>query len=73
MKYYNGLDRQRLLIELENIQDRGITIFLDGSPSSPLSVTNKLCVNEKDEYMRDYVTDDEGVWKELRFDRINSF
>ena len=72
MKYYNSPDKQRLLIELENIQNRGITIFLDGRPSSPLSVTNAVCVNEKREFMRDYVTDEEGVWTELRFDRIKS-
>ena len=69
----NGLEKQRLLIELENIQNRGITIFLDGIPSSPLTVTDVLCVNESNDFMRDYVTDEKGVWTELRFDRINSF
>lgn len=72
MKGYNGLEKQRLLIELENIQNRGITIFLDGIPSSPLAVTDVLCVNENHEFMRDYVTDEKGVWTELRFDRISN-
>ena len=71
MKYYNTPDRQRLLIELENIQNRGITIFLDGRPSDPLYVTDAVCVKEKGEFMRDYVTDEEGVWTELRFDRVD--
>ena len=66
-----GSEKQRLLIELENIQNRGITIFLDGVPSSPLTVTDTLCVNENFDFMRDYVTDEKGVWTELRFDRIN--
>lgn len=68
----NGLEKQRLLIELENIQNHGITIFLDGIPSSPLTVTDVLCVNESYDFMRDYVTDEKGVWTELRFDRINN-
>ena len=72
MKGHNGLEKQRLLIELENIQNRGITIFLDGIPSNPLAVTDVLCVNENHEFMRDYVTDEKGVWTELRFDRISN-
>lgn len=68
----NGVEKQGLLIELENIQNRGITIFLEGIPSSPLTVTDALCVNDSNDFMRDYVTDEKGVWKELRFDRIES-
>lgn len=65
-----GMEKQQLLIELENIQNRGIMIFLDGIPSNPLTVTDILYVNESNEFMRDYVTDEKGVWTELRFDRI---
>lgn len=71
MDYTDGPEKQRLLIELENIQNRGIMIFLEGVPSSPLTVTDILCVNETDSFMRDYVTDEKGVWRELRFDRIS--
>lgn len=72
MKNENGVEKQKLLIELENIQNRGITIFLDGIPSSPLTVTDVLCVNDNWNFMRDYVTDEKGVWTELRFDRIRN-
>ncbi len=72
MEFTNGPEKQRLLIELENIRNRGIMIFLDGVPSTPLTVTDILCVNENNNFMRDYVTDEEGVWRELRFDRIRS-
>lgn len=65
-----GLEKQKLLIELENIQNRGIMIFLDGIPSNPLTVTDVLCVNDTSDFMRDYVTNEKGVWTELRFDRI---
>ena len=66
----NGMEKQKLLVELENIRNRGITIFLNGMPSSPSAVTDVLFVNEEDSFMRDYVTDEKGVWKELRFDKI---
>lgn len=72
MNSKNGLEKQKLLIELENIQNRGIVIFLDGIPSNPQAVTNVLCVNEESSFMRDYVTDEKGVWRELRFDRISN-
>lgn len=69
----NGQERQRLLIELENIQNLGVTIFLDGVASSPQNVTNVLYVNEERNFMRDYVKDEKGVWRELRFDRIQFY
>lgn len=72
MKNENGVEKQKLLIELEHIQNRGITIFLDGIPSSPITVTDVLYVNENLNFMRDYVTDERGVWTELRFDRISN-
>lgn len=72
MKNENGVEKQELLIELEHIQNRGITIFLDGIPSSPITVTDVLYVNENSNFMRDYVTDERGVWTELRFDRISN-
>lgn len=65
-----GVERQKLLVELENIKDRGIMIFLDGVPSSPSAVTDVLCVKEGDSFMRDYVTDEKGVLRELRFDKV---
>ncbi len=72
MSVANGVEKQGLLIELENIQNRGITIFLNGIPSSPLTVTDALCVNDSNDFMRDYVTNEKGVWTELRFDRVES-
>lgn len=72
MEFSNGAEKQGLLIELENIQNRGITIFLEGIPSSPLTITETLCVNDTSSFMRDYVMDEKGVWTELRFDRIRN-
>lgn len=70
MNLSNGVEKQGLLIELENIQSRGIAIFLNGIPSSPLTVTDTLYINDSESFMRDYVMDEKGEWKELRFDRV---
>ena len=66
-------DRNQLYVELQSIADQGIMLFLDGNPSTPEHVTHALCAAEEACYMRDYVYDEteEGVLRELRFDRLN--
>lgn len=59
-----------LYIELQSIESRGIMLFLEGEKSSSQEVAEALKVNEDGAYMRDYIFD-EGVLKELHFDRIN--
>ncbi len=61
--------KMQLFVELQNIEKRGITLWLEGLPSSSLKITNALYVNEEHAYMRDYIYD-EGVLKELRFDKV---
>lgn len=61
---------QRLYLELTSLEDRGITIWLEGVMSNSGDVTNQLCVQEESTYMRDYIFD-EGVLKEVHFDRVN--
>lgn len=66
------MDNERklqLFVELQKIEQRGITLWLEGTPSNSLGITNAIFVNEDDAYMRDYIYD-EGVLKELRFDRV---
>ncbi len=65
------MDRNQLFIELQNIQRRGIMIFLEGEKSTPETVTDALCVQENSSYMRDYVYD-KGVLKELHFDKVKN-
>lgn len=60
---------QRLYLELVSLEDRGITIWLEGSPSDPQNVTSQLYVQEESNYMRDYIFD-EGVLKEVHFDKV---
>ena len=58
-----------LYIELQSIANRGITIWLEGSRTSPLVAAKEMMLHEECSYMRDYVFD-EGELKELRFDKI---
>lgn len=61
---------KKLYLELSSLEDRGITIWLEGYPSNSKSVTNQLSINEDLTYMRDYIFD-EGVLKEIHFDKID--
>ena len=65
------MDKQQLFIELTGIQGQGITIFLEGEKSTPERVVNLLCIQEDNSYMRDYVYD-QGVLKELHFDKVRN-
>lgn len=64
-------ERMQLFMELHDIEKRGITLWLEGMPSTSLGITNAVFVNEETAYMRDYIYD-EGVLKELRFDRVSN-
>lgn len=65
------MDKEQLFIELENIQDRGIMIYIEGVKSTPKTVSELVCVQEESSYMRDYVYR-EGVLAELHFDKVQN-
>lgn len=65
----NSEYRLQLFVELQEIEKRGISLWLEGTPSDSVRVANAIFVNEEEAYMRDYVFD-EGVLKELRFDKV---
>lgn len=60
---------KKLYLELTSLEDRGITIWLEGYPSNSENVASQLCVHEESTYMRDYIFD-EGVLKEVHFDKV---
>ncbi len=60
---------QQLFLELSTLEDRGITIWLEGYPSDSRHVTSQLNLQDENQYMRDYVFD-EGRLKEVHFDKI---
>ena len=62
---------QQLYLELASLENRGITIWLEGVPSSSERVASRLSVHEGNSYMRDYIFD-EGVLKEVHFDKVKT-
>lgn len=62
-------NEQRLREKLEQVQRQGVYLFLEGKPSTPQAIASK-CVCEDADYMADYVLTEEGVLKELRYDRV---
>ncbi len=59
-----------LMAELQNYRRQGISIWLEGSPSTPDRVWDAVRVREGISFMRDYVFQ-EGELVEIRFDRID--
>lgn len=62
-------NEQLLKEKLEQVQNTGVCLFLEGEPATPAVIAGK-CVCENMIYMADYVLDDNGILKELRYDRI---
>lgn len=58
-----------LMVELQNFEQQGISVWLEGNPSSSADVMNAIRVREGISYMRDYVFQS-GELSEVRFDKI---
>lgn len=72
MKKINLAYDPQLLLELESMENMGITILMDGISKNAVNAATDLQMNEISNYMRDYVIDEVGIIKELRFDRVKS-
>ncbi|MCD8218751.1 MAG: hypothetical protein LUD01_12130 [Clostridiales bacterium] len=59
-----------LMVELQNYEQQGISIWLEGNPSDSASVMEAIRVREGISYMRDYVFR-AGELREVRFDKIS--
>lgn len=60
---------KQLYAELSSLENRGVTIWLEGAPSDSRHVTSRLNVHDNEQYMRDYVFE-EGKLKEVHFDKV---
>lgn len=60
---------KQLYVELSSLENRGVTIWLEGNLSDSRQVTSELNIHEANQYMRDYVFE-EGRLKEVHFDKI---
>ena len=68
--YYE--EEQALKKKLEIISQSGVCLFLEGEPATPEQIAGR-CVCEETVYMADYVMDETGALKELRYDRVTSW
>lgn len=57
---------------LEQLRAGGVTLFLDGKPSTPEEIAGR-CLAEDVIYMPDYVLDDHGMLQELRYDKVSDW
>lgn len=64
-----GLDLY-FLIELEEYVTKGVPLVLEGHISTPIQIFDAF--RESNDYMSDYVGDEQGVLREIRFDKINN-
>lgn len=65
-----GLDLY-FLIELEQYVTKGVPLVLEGHVSTPIQIFDAL--RECNSYMSDYIGDEQGILREIRFDKINNY
>lgn len=60
----------QLFLELASLENQGITIWLEGCPSSSAHVASQLNIHDENSYMRDYIFD-EGRLTAVHFNKIS--
>ena len=65
----SGKKRATMLSSLTKISSKGVTLYLDGKAATPDEIA-ACCVYDNSIYMPDYVMDDKGTLKEIRYDKI---
>ena len=66
------IDKQQLATKLSAVMESGVGLFIEGKPATPEMIAQK-CVCEDMVYMADYVLDETGRLKELRYDRVTDW
>ena len=56
--------------ELRDYRRQGVSLCLDGEPSTPDRIAHACRVEEEGSYMRDYVSDEKGTIRQIRFDFV---
>ena len=64
------MSRRKLTLELEDYEKKGISLYLDGRPSSPDRIARACQLAEDGAYMRDYTMDADGKVARVEFDYI---
>ena len=66
----NSKDEMNLLVELQRLANRGVTIFLQNQRSTPEILEACSVRDDSFSYMRDYIWTESGEICELRFDKV---
>ena len=64
---------RELFAELENYEQKGIDISIDGYHASPLQIVTAYMTKEEGTYMRDYILSRDGNIEALIFTDINDY
>lgn len=62
--------RKPLEKELKEYRSQGISLYLDGKPSTPKNIAKACQIAEDGGYMRDYVEDEKGRIARVDFDFV---
>lgn len=65
----NDTNMSSVKMRLMKYEEAGVKLYLDGNPSDADHILDK-CVREDTAYMADYVTDEQGQVKEIRYDAV---
>ena len=57
---------------LEQMEEAGVGFYLNGRRATPKDIIDKCSLREKAVYMPDFVMDDEGRLKEVRYDEVTN-
>lgn len=63
-------ENRRFRKELNAYAQIGVSLYLDGSPSTPRKIEKAHRVAEEHTYMRDYIADGKGKLIRLEFDTV---
>lgn len=70
MKKQNKKQMESLKEELKAYHDAGVTLWLDGHPSSPKEIAKACCLRENFSYMRDYIQNEQNEITDIAFDSV---
>lgn len=65
----NETNMSSVKMRLMKYEEAGVKLYLDGNPSDTDHILDK-CVREDAAYMADYVTDEQGQVREIRYDAV---
>lgn len=61
-----------LRCELQDYQQQGVSLWLDGQPSTPKTIAKACKIAEEGTYMRDYIQNEEGEVEHIQFNLIKT-